>query len=123
MAPDASCMEVNPSSDTCMPEDNGALFSSWLYAVMMLPKSVSQFDKGICVQEADWLSAPRWDDVHRPAVMLMSQSFNGPIFFVSLSLSMKYKMRPRQNITKLSVVFSFWQPLILYIKIYSMEPQ
>lgn len=72
LAQEGSCMEGNTSSDTCMPWDNRALFSSWLHAVMMLPKSVSQFDKGIWVQERDWLSSPKWDDVHVPAVMMMS---------------------------------------------------
>lgn len=55
LAQEGSCLEGNASYDNCLSWDNRALFSSWLHAVMMLPKSVSQFDTGIWVQEGDWL--------------------------------------------------------------------
>lgn len=74
----AAARRGNASADTCASWDNRTPFGSWLHAVMMAPKSVSQFDMGIWVQEGAWLSGPRWDDVHVHAVTLTE--FISPMF-------------------------------------------
>lgn len=112
LAQDSSCTEKNTSSDTCTSWDNGALFSSCLHAVVMQPKSVSQFDKGIWVQEGDWLSSHRWDDVHVPAVMPVSPGVWVVRVCQSFSVSWKTMLQccePSQRLrSDFKIALSFW---------------